>query len=136
MNTAIPVIPAVTVTAQNALIISAVQKNGFRMLNDHRKGTTSLLAGVSILTDNGRQTVVAMFDSTTTPYYTMNEVILDESGELHLTRNAVSTMFACTTDPVADIANWYASFDWELIGNKPCLHPGFLTNLVTPALSV
>jgi hypothetical protein len=116
----------------NAKIVEAVKQHGFILIDDHESHRVSRITAkaVACYSRDGRQDIVALFNSQFSPYYSINTIKLDKDGVPHLTRDSRSTMHNATLNVDADVYAWYRGIDWALVEKHPCLHPGQLTNLV------
>lgn len=121
-------------TEATQAIVDAVVKANFVALDDHRMtGENEMkLGGVAVhVRRDGKQTVVALFTKEFSDYYSMNQVVVDSDGYVHVTRNAVAGIITdATDDVVADVKRNREGYNWELIAERPALHPGHLVNVV------
>lgn len=129
---------ATLITAANAAIIKAVVDAEFQLINDHtsNRDLRIEIGGVAIYTRGEEQHVVALFTGSQIGFYGVDKIVIDKKGEPHLTRSAVGGVISDATDDiVADVEREWANFDWNLIEQRPILHPGNITDItVNPYL--
>lgn len=112
-------------------IINAIVAHNGTVIDDHGYGTKTIqIRGFGILTDNrDKQTVVALFDRSVGEYYSINSMAVDSDGVPHITRTSVGTMAKVTDSIMDDVQARHDSFDWEMISNRPAIHPGVISNV-------